>query len=99
MKPLKEEPSENPDQYRSVTIVCSNDACEAAKSITGKHIFLRFVHLFPLPLPECDGRKCLCKYRHHNDRRDPEDRRSPYSYTVYLERRAGPDRRKDKRED
>jgi len=93
MKTLKKEATHNPDHYRSVTIVCNDDACEAAKSITGKHIFLRFVHLFPLPLPECDGRKCLCKYRHHNDRRDPEDRRSPYNYTVYLERRSGPDRR------
>ena len=93
MKPQKQAETENPDAYRSVTIVCGDNACEAAKSITGKHIFLRFVHLFPLPLPECDGRACRCKYCHHNDRRDPEDRRSPYSYTVYLERRSGPDRR------
>ncbi len=100
MKPLKTPSEEKPvssDEYRSVTIICGDGACEAARSITGKHILLRFVHLFPLPLPECDGRPCTCRYRHHADRRDPEDRRSPYSYTVYVERRTRTDRRSSKR--
>ena len=94
--PKSEKPS-NTDEYRSVTIQCSEGACAAAKSIANKHILLRFVHLFPLPLPECDGRPCSCRYRHHQDRRDPEDRRSPYTHTVYLERRSRPDRRGSKR--
>ncbi len=97
MKTLKPQMRDKPsssDEYRSVTVQCNEHACDAAKSIVNKHILLRFVHLFPLPLPECDGRPCSCKYRHHQDRRDPEDRRSPYSYTVYMERRSRTDRRR-----
>ena len=31
-----------------------------------------------LPLPDCDVLECKCKFVHHKDRRDGEDRRSPF---------------------
>jgi hypothetical protein len=51
-----------------------------------------------LPLDECTVADCQCEYKHHDDRRDEEDRREePISVPRYegeQRRRAREDRRK-----
>ncbi len=55
-----------------------------------------------LPLSDCDSERCECRYRHHADRRQNEDRRLPFQTTSQVmtaqlrdERRRARDRRGD----
>jgi hypothetical protein len=64
-----------PASYRAVEIRCPEDACEAAKAERGKRYLAKDAPTFPLS--GCDKRdRCACRYRHHEDRRGKEDRRS-----------------------
>ena len=64
-----------PASYRAVEIRCPEDACEAAKAERGKRYLSSDAPT--LPLSACDkGHRCACRYRHHEDRRGKEDRRS-----------------------
>jgi hypothetical protein len=63
-----------PPSYRAVEIRCAEGACEAAKAARGTRHLSENAPM--LPLPECDKReRCVCRYRHHEDRRGNEDRR------------------------
>ena len=88
-------------QYHAVAIKYSENACDAAKAMTGR----RFLSSTPprLPLPECDFPECRCQFAHYDDRRAPRDRRSPFAgggvagttVSFEKERREEPDRRKE----
>lgn len=86
--------------FHAVAIKYSENACDAAKAMTGR----RFLSTAAprLPLPECDFLDCRCKFAHYDDRRNGGDRRSPFSPggptgatgTFQQERREKTDRRK-----
>jgi hypothetical protein len=61
--------------YRAVEIRCPEDACEAAKAERGKRYLSKDAPTLPLSGCDKNGR-CACRYRHHEDRRGKEDRRS-----------------------
>lgn len=64
----------NPDRATSIT--CGKTSCAAVKAIEGKRFLVLDDDIPALPLPACDENKCKCKYIHHEDRREKEDRRS-----------------------
>ncbi len=80
--------------YRAVEVVPGETACAAVHRLEQRRVLLGFIHLFPLPLPECDAETCQCHYRQHADRRS-EDRRLPFGSRAAgdSERRARSDRR------
>ncbi len=99
----KTESSPKPDRmgvYHAVAIKYSENACDAAKALTG-HRFLanKAPHL---PLPECDFPDCRCQFANYDDRRSGNDRRSPFGSgrapgstgSYERERRERTDRRK-----
>jgi hypothetical protein len=87
----------NRSRYHCVEVHGGNTACEAAKSLEGT----RFLpdEAPGLPVPGCNTQNCMCRYVHHDDRRE-DDRRNPYRHFgsglpgVAGERRARNDRRK-----
>ena len=86
------------DQYESVSICCTEQACSAARTLAGERYLLEDAP--PLPLPWCDSSTCNCTLVSHRDRRNflgnrrsldglaPQDRNTPGS-----NRRSGEDRR------
>lgn len=64
-------------QYHAVAIKYSENACDAAKAMTGRRFLSSAAPR--LPLPECDFLECRCQFAHHDDRRAPRDRRSPFA--------------------
>lgn len=88
-------------EYHSVAIKYSENACDAAKAMTGRRFLANAAP--QLPLPECEFLECRCIFSHYDDRRSGRDRRSPFApgtatgmtgkYRV--ERRECTDRRKD----
>jgi len=88
-------------EYRAVAIKYSENACNAAKAMTGRRFLERTAP--KLPLPGCDFHDCRCKFAHYPDRRSKFDRRSPYAHvgksertgTFERERRLKTDRRKN----
>jgi hypothetical protein len=62
--------------YHAVSIKFGENACAAAKGMTG-HRFLAS-DAPRLPLPGCDAAVCECRFAHHKDRRAGKDRRSPF---------------------
>ncbi|GAB3271380.1 hypothetical protein [Parahaliea aestuarii] len=65
-----------------MSIVCTQDACNAAQQMAGR-AFLEAEGSTPvLPLQGCDVARCQCRYAHSDDRRtasDDNDRRLPAS--------------------
>ncbi len=62
-------------RYRCCTIEPGPGACEAVTRLQEKRILQ--VDAPMLPLQECGRLQCDCRYRRHQDRREPEpDRRS-----------------------
>jgi hypothetical protein len=35
-----------------------------------------------IPLPECDVLECKCRFVHHEDRREGDDRRNPFDQGI-----------------
>ena len=91
--------------YHAVAIKYSEEACDAAKALTGR----RFLSAAApkLPLPDCDRLECHCIFSHYKDRRAARDRRSPFAAagssgttgSYEAERRGNPDRRRDDDDD
>ena len=67
--------------YHAVSIKFEENACEAARAMSGR----RFLSTAAprLPLPECDALECRCRFAHHKDRRTGKDRRSPFAAAGY----------------
>jgi hypothetical protein len=63
--------------FHAVAIKCSDNACDAAKAMTGRRFLSGAAPR--LPLPECDFLECSCKFAHYDDRRKDRDRRSPFA--------------------
>lgn len=87
--------------FHAVSIKYSENACNAAKAMTGRRFLATAAPR--LPLPECDALECRCGFAHHDDRRSGRDRRSPFAAKHYAsdgtgshqrERRERIDRRK-----
>jgi len=88
--------------YHAVSIALEQNACDAAKSMTGRRFLSDAAP--QLPLPDCDALECRCIFTHHQDRRENRDRRSPFAASGFSgsvteshqkERRARKDRRVD----
>ena len=85
--------------FHAVAIKYSENACDAAKEMTGRRFLSSAAPR--LPLPECDYMDCRCAFAHYKDRRTGEDRRNPFASvgilastgTFETERRERSDRR------
>ena len=86
--------------YHAVAIKYSENACDAAKAMTGRRFLANAAPR--LPLPECNFLECRCQFAHYEDRRSSRDRRSPFAPagatdgtgSYEQERREKTDRRK-----
>jgi hypothetical protein len=103
-KAAQSAPPKLPDKtgvYHAVAIKYSENACDAAKAMTGRRFLSSAAPR--LPLPDCDYMDCRCVFAHHKDRRTNTERRSPFasgratgSTGLYeKERRETQDRRSD----
>ena len=63
--------------FHAVAIKYSENACDAAKAMTGRRFLSSAAPR--LPLPECDFLECRCQFAHYEDRRSGRDRRSPFA--------------------
>ncbi len=63
--------------FHAVSIIFSDNACNAAKELDGRRFLSSAAPR--LPLAECDVLECSCRFVHHKDRRAGKDRRSPFS--------------------
>jgi hypothetical protein len=87
-------------QYQAVAIKYAENACDAAKAMTGRRFLANAAPR--LPLPECNFPECRCQFAHYKDRRATSDRRSPFARAGATdgtgshekERRESSDRRK-----
>ena len=87
--------------YHAVSIKLGEQACEAARAMSGRRFLSNAAPR--LPLADCDAAQCHCRFVHHNDRRSGKDRRSPFAAAGFgggtgsfeKERRERPDRRQD----
>lgn len=71
----RREPSWNrtAQPYRCVAITPEDNACPRVRDLEGKRFLARAAP--PLPLDNCSGSACRCRYAHFTDRRDDERRR------------------------
>ena len=91
--------------FHAVSIKHATDACTAAKDLGGKRFLSADAPA--LPLPDCDAGNCDCRFVHHEDRRHPNDRRSPFAADIgedsgkfaQEQRENRDDRRNDSRDD
>jgi hypothetical protein len=86
--------------FHAVSIKLGPNACEAAQGMVGKRFLSGAAP--KLPLPNCKNLECKCRFVHHKDRREGEDRRSPFGQSMASttgthpkEQRQGEDRRSD----
>ncbi len=84
--------------FHAVSIKLGPNACEPAQSMDGKRFLSGAAP--KLPLPNCNNLECKCRFVHHKDRRESEDRRSPFGQSIASttgthpkEQRQGEDRR------
>ena len=88
-------------EFHAVAIKYSEDACDAAKAMTGRRFLASEAP--ELPLKKCDFDDCRCKFSHYQDRRSTADRRTPFAHqgktettgTFEREKRKKTDRRKN----
>jgi hypothetical protein len=93
-------PTKPTGAYHAVAIKYAENACDAAKAMTGRRFLSNAAPR--LPLPDCDYPGCNCKFAHYEDRRTDRDRRSPFAPagpagitgSYERERREANDRRK-----
>lgn len=78
-KPVAHKPRAE-SAYHAVSIAYSENACLAAKQMTGRRFLANAAPR--LPLPECNVAECRCNFAHHDDRRLGHDRRSPFGGTI-----------------
>jgi hypothetical protein len=91
--------------FHAVAIKYTENACDAAKQLTGRRFLSSAAPR--LPLPECNHLECRCSFAHYKDRRSAHDRRSPFARSSVTgatgvhqqERRARADRRREDDDD
>ncbi len=64
-------------EFHAVSIKFTSGACAAARNLKGKRFLSSAAPR--IPLPDCDVLDCKCRFLHHKDRRDGDDRRDPYA--------------------
>lgn len=64
-------------KFHAVALKYAENACDAAKAMTGRRFLSKAAPR--LPLPECDFPNCSCRFVHYDDRRAGRDRRSPFA--------------------
>jgi hypothetical protein len=86
--------------FHAVSIKLGPNACEAAQSMADNRFLSGAAPR--LPLPNCKNLECKCRFVHHKDRREGEDRRSPFGQSMasttgthLKEQRQAEDRRRD----
>ena len=67
-------------QFHAVSLKFPATACDAAKAMEGKRFLSSAAPR--IPLPECDSLECKCRFIHHKDRRQGDDRRNPYRSSI-----------------
>lgn len=88
-------------KFHAVALKYTENACDAAKALTGRRYLSNAAPR--LPLPNCDYPNCSCRFAHFDDRRTGRDRRSPFAPATATgntgiheqERRERTDRRKN----
>ena len=87
-------------EFHAVSIKFPSSACSAAKSLDGKRFLSSAAPR--IPLADCDVLECKCRFVHHSDRREGDDRRNAYSAGIAgetgkhpQEKRRRPERRED----
>jgi hypothetical protein len=90
--------------FHAVSIRIGPHACLSAHEMAGKRFLSGAAP--KIPLPECDVLECKCRFVHHKDRREGDERRSPFGQgfgaatgTHAIEQRQREDRRSDKSDD
>jgi hypothetical protein len=86
-------------RFHAVSIRIGSNACEQARALHGTRVLA--ANAPQLPLQSCDVQQCQCRLVHHGDRRDGDDRRSPFQRGFggsatrrQDDRRSRPDRRR-----
>ncbi|MCJ7592138.1 MAG: hypothetical protein MUO51_12375 [Woeseiaceae bacterium] len=67
----------NTGKFHAVALKYTENACDAAKAMTGRRFLSNAAPR--LPLPECNFPECNCRFAHYDDRRAGRDRRSPFA--------------------
>ncbi len=89
-------------EFHAVSIKFASNACSAAKNLEGERFLSNTAP--DIPLADCNVGDCKCRFVHHSDRREGDDRRNPYRAGIAgetgehkAEQRRGPrDRRGDR---
>lgn len=63
-------------RFHAVSIRIGSNACEQARALHGTRVLVADAP--NLPLQSCDVDDCRCRLVHHGDRRDGDDRRTPF---------------------
>jgi hypothetical protein len=87
-------------KFHAVSIRPGPDACRAALGLAGQRFLSDAAP--SIPLPSCEAENCRCRFVHFSDRRDGDDRRSPFPAAIGIdtgtwrtEQRQSGDRRKN----
>ncbi|WP_415883939.1 hypothetical protein [Neptuniibacter sp. QD34_54] len=73
-KAHREQSNKADKRYRAVSIESGLFPCSAVDQLGDRRFFPDKAPM--IPLPSCSASKdCECRYRHHEDRRDPENER------------------------
>jgi len=82
--------------YHSVSIKYAATACRAARALEGRRYLANSAPR--IPLPECDVKKCECRFAHYEDRRTARERRTVFTASGHSAASAseGNDERRDK---
>jgi hypothetical protein len=83
--------------FHAVAIKYSENACDAAKAMTGQRFLAKEAP--ELPLKKCDFDDCRCTFAHYQDRRSKSDRRTPFAHQGKTETTGTFEREKRKRVD
>jgi hypothetical protein len=66
-------------QFHAVSIKFAVDPCHAARALEGRRFLSSAAPR--LPLADCDAETCKCRFVHHKDRREEENRRDQFGST------------------
>lgn len=83
--------------YRAVSIRAGLIRCPAVETVEGRRYLVAENDVPELPLGSCNVDKCECKYVHHKDRRDGDDRRSIIGISGNIHVQTGQEERRVKR--
>lgn len=71
-------PSKTDAKFHAVSLKFPASACEAAKAMEGRRFLSSAAPR--IPLADCDSVQCKCRFVHHKDRREGDDRRETHGW-------------------